>query len=58
MKRPSIYSLLLALLAFGFVQRATAQDNFYRGKTVRIIVGATAGGGYDTYARTIARHMG
>ena len=37
---------------------AHSQDNFYRGKTVRIIVGASAGGGYDTYTRTIARHMG
>ncbi len=35
-----------------------AQDSFYKGKTVRIIVGAAAGGGYDTYSRTIARHMG
>ena len=35
-----------------------AQDSFYQGKTVRIIVGASAGGGYDTYSRTIARHMG
>ncbi len=48
--------MLLILLALSF--DAFAQDNFYRGKTVRIIVGATAGGGYDTYARTIARHMG
>jgi tripartite-type tricarboxylate transporter receptor subunit TctC len=37
---------------------ASAQDNFYSGKTVRIIVGAAAGGGYDTYSRTIARHIG
>ena len=37
---------------------ARAQDAFYRGKSVRIIVGASAGGGYDTYSRTIARHMG
>src|SRR4029077_1119628 len=37
---------------------AKAQDSFYKGKTVRIIVGASAGGGYDTYSRTIARHMG
>ena len=59
MKRLTAYSLLLALMAFGLVHRnAVAQDNFYRGKTVRIIVGATAGGGYDTYALTIARHMG
>jgi tripartite-type tricarboxylate transporter receptor subunit TctC len=35
-----------------------AQDSFYKGKSVRIIVGAAAGGGYDTYSRTIARHMG
>jgi tripartite-type tricarboxylate transporter receptor subunit TctC len=35
-----------------------AQTPFYQGKTVRIIVGASAGGGYDTYSRTIARHMG
>jgi tripartite-type tricarboxylate transporter receptor subunit TctC len=37
---------------------AHAQDSFYSGKTVRIIVGASAGGGYDTYSRTIARHIG
>ena len=37
---------------------AKAQDSFYKDKTVRIIVGASAGGGYDTYSRTIARHMG
>ena len=41
-----------------FVNPAKAQDSFYNGKTVRIIVGASAGGGYDTYSRTIARHIG
>jgi tripartite-type tricarboxylate transporter receptor subunit TctC len=35
-----------------------AQETFYKGKTVRIIVGAAAGGGYDTYSRMIARHIG
>ncbi|HXV47322.1 MAG TPA: hypothetical protein VEB61_00875 [Candidatus Binatia bacterium] len=33
-------------------------DDFYRGKTIRFIVGAPAGGGYDTYTRAIARHFG
>jgi tripartite-type tricarboxylate transporter receptor subunit TctC len=33
-------------------------DDFYKGKTIRFIVGAPAGGGYDTYARAIARHLG
>ena len=38
--------------------QAFAQANFYEGKNIRIIVGLAAGGGYDVYARTIARHMG
>ena len=36
---------------------ALAQD-FYKDKTIRFIVGQAAGGGYDTYTRTIARYMG
>ncbi len=35
-----------------------AQEDFYKGKTVRVIVGGSAGGGYDTYTRAIARHLG
>ena len=40
--------------------RAAAQDveSFYKGKTVRIIVGFSAGGGYDHYARVLSRHIG
>jgi tripartite-type tricarboxylate transporter receptor subunit TctC len=48
----------LCLLNLLIVATAAAQDAFYKGKTIRIIVGAAAGGGYDTYSRTIARHMG
>lgn len=33
-------------------------DNFYQGKTIELLVGHSAGGGYDTYARTLARHIG
>src|SRR5499426_2389386 len=36
---------------------ASAQQ-FYKGKTVRIVVGFAAGGGFDTYSRAIARHLG
>src|SRR5215216_2078800 len=32
--------------------------SFYRGKTVTILVGHSAGGGFDTYARVISRHLG
>jgi len=37
-----------------------AQDDvaaFYRGKQIRILVGSAAGGGYDLFARVVARHM-
>ena len=36
---------------------AWAAPSFYEGKTIRIIVGYSAGGGYDTYARVFSRHM-
>ena len=35
-----------------------AAGPFYEGKTIRIIVGFPAGGGFDIYSRAIARHMG
>ncbi len=53
-----ISHFLFLLLLLGHWTAALAQDSFYKGKTVRIIVGAAAGGGYDTYSRTIARHFG
>ena len=31
---------------------------FYKGKTVRLVVGFSSGGGYDVYARLLARHLG
>ena len=53
---------MVALLAGALVAAATrpalAQDGFYRGKTVTIVVGYSAGGGYDQYARLVARHLG
>jgi tripartite-type tricarboxylate transporter receptor subunit TctC len=39
----------------GFDEKAVA--DFYRGKTVRIVVGFSAGGGYDQYSRVIGRHL-
>ena len=37
---------------------AFAQDSFFKGKTVRVIVPFAAGGGYDIYSRIMGRHMG
>ncbi len=38
--------------------QAQAPADFYRGKNMDMIIGFTVGGGYDVYARTVARHMG
>jgi tripartite-type tricarboxylate transporter receptor subunit TctC len=37
---------------------AHAAAPFYEGKSIRMVVGFSAGGGFDTYSRLIARHMG
>jgi tripartite-type tricarboxylate transporter receptor subunit TctC len=46
---------LLACLAH---TAAPAQTDFYKGKTITIVCGYGVGGGYDLYARTLARHLG
>jgi tripartite-type tricarboxylate transporter receptor subunit TctC len=52
----------LALAAFLVANNSTqpshAQEAFFQGKNMRIVVGFSPGGGYDLYARAIARHMG
>ena len=50
------YFLLAICLSFSFHSLAFAQD-FYKGKTIRVIVGGSAGGGFDVYTRALARHM-
>ena len=40
---------------------AMAQDavaKFFTGKSIEIVIGTTVGGGYDTYGRLVARHLG
>jgi tripartite-type tricarboxylate transporter receptor subunit TctC len=37
---------------------AGAQDDFYAGKTIQLLIGFSAGGGYDIYGRTLARYLG
>jgi tripartite-type tricarboxylate transporter receptor subunit TctC len=50
--------MFLALALFASNVKAAEPANFYQGKTIRIVVGLAAGGGYDLYARTLARHLG
>ena len=62
-----MHSKVSSRLAAGFAAAALcsatavqAQDvaSFFGGKQVEIVIGTTPGGGYDTYGRLVARHMG
>src|ERR1700728_5321280 len=61
MFRGQVFALSVALIAavaepvLGQPARA---DDFYKGKVFTIVVGFSPAGGYDTYARTLARYIG
>jgi tripartite-type tricarboxylate transporter receptor subunit TctC len=55
-----VHRLFVPLIVLGLLGPAHAQDDiaaFYRGKQVRLIVGTAPGGGYDLFARIVARHI-
>ena len=53
-----LWPFLFAIIsAFATNATLSAQETFYKGKVLRIVTGASAGGGVDTYSRAIARHM-
>ena len=37
---------------------AQSVEDFYRGKTVNLMIGYSVGGGYDLYGRLVSRHIG
>jgi tripartite-type tricarboxylate transporter receptor subunit TctC len=41
-----------------FDGQAFAQEDFFRGKSIKLMIGTGPGGGYDTYGRLVARHIG
>jgi tripartite-type tricarboxylate transporter receptor subunit TctC len=61
-RRPLIAAAALLVLAIcgpaAWPAYAASPADFYKGRTVQLVVGFTAGGGYDLYARVLARHMG
>ena len=57
MARGFFFVLFLVILVV-VVKGGWAQESFYKGKVIRIVEAYDAGGGYDTYARVIARHFG
>lgn len=59
MTRDAFHGLIAVAIAISLSPSAVfGQESFYRGKTIRLIVGLAPGGGFDTYSRVIARHIG
>jgi tripartite-type tricarboxylate transporter receptor subunit TctC len=57
--RRRLVARLAGLVVLALVAPAQGQGpGFYEGKTIRVIVGLAAGGGFDTYARLMGRHLG
>src|SRR5215471_3094071 len=54
---PGMLPSLVLLIATCWAGVVAAQD-FYKGKTIRLIVATTPGGGFDAYSRMLTRHMG
>jgi len=57
--RRSIHVAALAALTLSLTASAGAQtpEEFYRGRTITLIIGSGAGAGYDVYGRLLARHI-
>ena len=54
--RSAVIAALIALVPAAGSAQSVAE--FYKGKTIDLMVGFSAGGAYDVYARMIARYMG
>lgn len=50
-------AVVLGVWLYPGVPAHGAASSFYEGKTVKIIVGLSPGGGFDTFARILARHL-
>jgi len=55
----AIAGVMIAAAAFALPSTAQAQSvaEFYRGKSIELLIGYSGGGGYDVYARLLARHI-
>ena len=53
---PALLAAAVALSAAG--PAFAAEDDFYARKSIQLLIGFSGGGGYDIYARMLARHMG
>jgi len=58
LRRKSVASLTLLFTLLSAASSGAAESNYFAGKTIRVVVGSSAGGGYDLWARLMAQHIG
>src|SRR5271170_4330392 len=56
--RPGFFALLWLAVAGLLAAPPARADDFYKGKIFTIVVGFSPAGGYDSYARVLARYIG
>jgi tripartite-type tricarboxylate transporter receptor subunit TctC len=54
----AVFALVATFLLSAGATHAQPATNFYSGKQISLLIGTTAGGGYDAYGRLVARHIG
>ena len=57
MQRSLTRALIALLSAAAMADGAAAAEPFYKDKTITLVIGFSPGGGYDSYARAVARHI-
>lgn len=57
MRRMTMMGLLLTAAGWGIATPALAQQDFFKGKTITVLIGYAPGGTYDATARLLSRHM-
>tara|TARA_B100000315_G_scaffold225357_1_gene231527 strand:+ start:147 stop:545 length:399 start_codon:yes stop_codon:yes gene_type:complete len=53
-----LVKLIIGIVFVLSASPAASAEDFYKGKTIRFIVGFSVGGRFDAYARLIARNIG
>ena len=58
LRKSVLTAIIVAALSMPTVARSASVEEFYKGRTVSLIIGFSAGTGYDIYARLLARFIG
>jgi tripartite-type tricarboxylate transporter receptor subunit TctC len=55
---PKLFAIIILGRIVGWMTSASAQGDFYKGKTITVYIGTTPGALYDQWGRILAQHMG